>query len=355
MATPFLSSEEFDERAHRLYNEGDYDGALEVLKEGLVRYPHAVDLLVGLGYTRLAREEFFWAKQAFDRALALEPENDDAMVGLGEVLLRIGRRDEALELFETVRRGGCGDDLELLLSMGRALYREQLFEEALEVFNDAVMYHPESAEALAAAAYALHRTGEEMAARRELLRALKLDPKLHEARIYLGHLLYDRGDWKGAARQFEQVPPAEHWDTLALWRLLEVKRALEGLETGDPSLAPWEARLEELAAVTDPIDDLLAELERGIWDEPGFQEVAPPQDGARHRVRTVDGRVFAGDWLEIVQQLRDVWGQPDETVAQFMRREADERRAKTGIGIPFDDPEAFLRASARAGFLRIDY
>jgi hypothetical protein len=35
MATPFLSSEEYDERAHRLYDHGDYDAALETLREGL--------------------------------------------------------------------------------------------------------------------------------------------------------------------------------------------------------------------------------------------------------------------------------------------------------------------------------
>ena len=64
MATPFLGSEEYDERAHRLYDQGDYDGALALLQEGLVLYPQAVELHVGLGYTRLAREEFAWARKA---------------------------------------------------------------------------------------------------------------------------------------------------------------------------------------------------------------------------------------------------------------------------------------------------
>ena len=121
MATPFLSSEEYDERAHRLYNAGDYDRALETLKEGLVLYPHCADLHVGLGYTRLAREEFAWARQSFETAIALEPDHEDALVGLGEVLLRLGRKEEALELFERVRRGAGAADLERLLSMGRAL------------------------------------------------------------------------------------------------------------------------------------------------------------------------------------------------------------------------------------------
>ena len=44
MPEGFLSSEEYDEQAHQLYNAGDYDGALEMLREGLSLYPHAVDL-----------------------------------------------------------------------------------------------------------------------------------------------------------------------------------------------------------------------------------------------------------------------------------------------------------------------
>ena len=57
MTDPFLSSEEYDERAHALYNEGKYDEALAVLREGLALYPQAVELHVGLGYARLARED----------------------------------------------------------------------------------------------------------------------------------------------------------------------------------------------------------------------------------------------------------------------------------------------------------
>ena len=357
MATPFLSSEEYDERAHRLYNEGEYDRALDLLKEGLGLYPQSVDLYVGLGYTRLAREEFAWAKQSFDKALVLDPDHEDALVGLGEVLLRLGRRREALEHFDRVRRSGCADDLDLLLSMGRALYRDQSFEEARDLFTDATVLHPESADAAAALAYTLHRLGRIGAARRELRRALKLDPQLHEARIYLGHLLYDRGDWEGALRHFERVPPMEHWDTLALWRLLELKRTFEGLTAGHRELAAWEARLEQLETDYDPVDDLLAEIEQRFHESLTHQEsVEAAVDASQrvHRVRLPDGRVYAGSWLDIVRQLRDAVGRPDETVAQFMRRQADEQSARTGVGIPADDPETFLRASARAGLLSIE-
>lgn len=269
MATPFLGSEEYGEHAHRLYDNGEYDRALEVLKDGLILYPNSVELLVGLGYTRLAREEFVWAKHAFEKAVALEPDNEDALAGLGETLLRFGRHQEALELFRKIRFNGASNaDLDLLLSIGRALYRENLFEEALDFFNEAVAWFPESADAFASRAYTMHRFDRVEETIRDLRHALHLEPNHYEARIYLGHLLYDRGEWNDALTQFEQVPPADHWDTLAICRVVELKRSLLGYQPGHPDLLLWDARLEELAAVADPIDELLAEIERQAATEP---------------------------------------------------------------------------------------
>ena len=103
--------------------------------------------------------------------------------------------------------------------------------------------------------------GDEVEASRHLRRALRLDPDLHEARVYLGHLLYDRGDWEAALREFERVSPLDHWDSLAVWRIIELKRALWEMEAGDARLIPWEERLEELESALDPVDQLLAEIE----------------------------------------------------------------------------------------------
>jgi Flp pilus assembly protein TadD len=359
MANPFLSSEEYDDRAHKLYDEGDYDSALETLKEGLRLYPHSVDLYVGIGYTRLAREEYGWARQAFERARVLDPEHEDALVGMGEVLLRLGQQAEALVLFGRARETGCADDLELLMTMGRALYREQLYGEARDIFAEAATLYPDSADAAAALGFALHRQGEETTARRHLRRALHLDASQHEARVYLGHLLYDRGDWAGALRELEQVPPSEHWDSLALCRVIELKRALQA----DPALAEvaeWEARLEELESSDDPIDRLLAEIEAGIDDTPVVQgereeQVAVAADAGLHRLQLPEGEVCAGTWHDIVRQLRDARGGANETIAQFMRRRAEEAHARIGLVIPVEDAKQFLLGGARAGFWHIEY
>jgi Flp pilus assembly protein TadD len=347
MADSLLSSEEYDEHAHQLYDDGQYDSALATLNEGLKLYPHSVELYVGLGYTQLAREEFAWAKRAFERGLVLDPNHEDALVGLGETLLRFGRQQEALLLFSKARETG-GDDLELLMSMGRALYREKLFKDAHGIFDTAATVHGDSAEAAAALGYTLHRLGDESGARRQLRRALLLDAQHHEARIYLGHLLYDRGDWAGALREFERLGPSEHWDMLAVSRALELKRALHGIEPGDDTLRAWEERLAELERSTDEVDALIAELE-GKGADPG-------DDPAEvHRIVLPDGDSASGTWMEIVARMRDLMGRHGEGIAQFMRRRSAEERERCGEALPVEDAAAFVRAGALAGLWRLEY
>ncbi|WP_405283507.1 tetratricopeptide repeat protein [Gaopeijia maritima] len=353
MTEGFLSSEEYDEQAHRLYDVGDYDGALEMLKEGLALYPNAVELCVGLGYARLAREEFAWARRAFERAMVLDPAHEDAMVGMGEALLRLGHRIEALRLFHRVEQMGFDDDIELMLTMGRALYRDGLYTQARDVFGRAVAARPDSAEAVASLGYALHRLGDDVGSGRQARRALRIDPDLHEARIYLGHLLYDRGDWEGSLREFERVPPVEHWDALAVWRILELKRALWHMESGDARLAPWEDRLRALEELDDPIDRLLAEIESEVAEKDGLA-LDPSQlelfsgraeGGREHRVRSPDGHVYRGSWSAIVRQMRDAAGFGHEPLSAFMRRMAERWHEQSGVDVPFRDPEVFLRAA----------
>src|SRR5581483_2091465 len=193
MPSPFLSSEEYDERAHQLYNEGNYDGALDVLREGLALYPNAVELHVGVGYARLARDEFAWARRCFEEALVLDPDHEDALAGLGETLLKFGQVQAALRAFNRILELGYQVDVELLLQVARVLFREDLIDDARRFLRVVLQQTPDGAEAVAMMGYTEHRAGDDTAAISTLRRALKLDPALAEARIYLGNLLYDRG------------------------------------------------------------------------------------------------------------------------------------------------------------------
>src|SRR5215218_2987791 len=272
MPTPFLSSEEYDERAHQLYNEGQYDEALTVLREGLALYPNSVELHIGVGYARLAREEFAWARQSFEEALVLEPEHEDALAGLGETLLKFGLEEAGLRCFRRTLELGYADDQDLMLQIGRAL-----FPVSQEFFEVAVQQAPDSAEAIACVGYAQHRLGEDDAAIASLRKSLQVDNEHAEARIYLANILYDRGDYEASLYHFERTSTEDHWDEIGIWRLIELKGAAYKLEEHDDDLKPWEERLTELGGELDDIDELFIEVDGAVASESGEVEVARGQ------------------------------------------------------------------------------
>ncbi|MGH7665290.1 MAG: tetratricopeptide repeat protein [Gemmatimonadaceae bacterium] len=413
MSTPFLSSEEYDERAHQLYNEAHYDEALDVLREGLSLYPNSVELHIGVGYARLAREEYAWARRSFEESLALEPEHEDALAGLGEVLLRLGQRDAAVAAFRHIVEPGYSDDLDLILQAGRALFREDcermpLMEEARRFFDVAVRQAPEMAEPAACLAYARHRLGDDDGAIASLRRALTLDSQHAEARIYLANILFDRREFASALGHLEQTSPDDHWDEPGIWRVIELKKSLHGARDGDPDLKPWIDRLGELDDEIDDIDDMLAEIEAqavdpagGVGgDDAGLADAGRTRSGdggrsggrassgqpalfglfsalndvdrgeatarrtsasrtqlsgvAAHSVLTREGEEYMGTWDEIVRGMRDSNRTfADRSIEEFMLIQARRAYSLTGIQITTSDAEGFLRGSALAGLLRI--
>jgi len=389
MPTPFLSSEEYDERAHQLYNEGQYDEALTVLREGLALYPTSVELHIGVGYARLAREEFAWARRSFEEALVLEPEHEDALAGLGETLLKFGLEEAALRCFRRTLELGYADDLDLMLQIGRASFREaslrdrrELFAVSQEFFEVAVQQAPESAEAIACVGYAQHRLGEDDAAIATLRKSLQVDNEHAEARIYLANILYDRGDYEASLYHFERTSTEDHWDELGIWRLIELKRAAYKLDEHDDDLKPWEERLTELGGELDDIDELFIEVDGALANESGEVEVArgqlelfgtllssladaksedevaaPEIDLSVHSILTREGRRLTGSWEEIVRSMRDADADGGKegggTLRDFMSRMAKRTYRETGVRVPSHDAELFVRGSADAGILRI--
>ena len=371
MSDPFLSSDEYDERAHLLYNEGRYDEAVDVLKEGLGVYPDALELHVGLGYARLAREEYAWSRRSFEASLKLDPDHEDAVAGLGEVLLKLGARDAGLKCFDRVLGLGFKEDLDIVLQMGRALFREGMLEPARRFFEVALAAHPDSAEAAACVGYAAHRLADEGDALRWLRQALALDPDHGEARIYLANLLYDRGEYEPSLAEFERTEPDDHWDELGIWRLIELKRSIYRLPEDDPELKPWLMRLADLAGDADATDLLLAELEAAGPDGTGSRDPAQlelfgtlvselqamhrqPRGFEVHRITTRDGVTYVGTWEEIVLGMRDddaaYSGRPIE---EFLAGAAARATRLTGVTIPATDAESFIRGYADAGLVRI--
>ncbi len=370
MPDHFLNSDDYDEQAHQLYNEGRYDEALEVLQEGIALYAHAVELHVGLAYAYMAREDYAWARRSFETALTIDPDHEDALAGMGEILLKLGGREAALDAFDRILALGFQEDADLMLQVGRALFREGLLHRAQRHFEFAVTAQPDSADAAACVGYAAHRLNDDSGALYWLRRALQIDPHHSEARIYLANLLYDRGESEAALHHLDRISPEEHFEELAIWRYIELKKTLYRLPDDDPELAPWLARLGEVAGEPDSLELLMAEVEAqqpdGSIRDPRQLELfgtlltelhamqKKPGTSGQHLVTTLSGRTFRGSWEEILLQIKAAdreWS--DASLTDFMSDLARRGVTETGVVIPLTDAEAFIRGSAEAGVLRI--
>ncbi|MCL7971275.1 MAG: tetratricopeptide repeat protein [marine benthic group bacterium] len=350
----FWSAEEYDRQAQRLYETGDYDGALEMLRRGVALYPDSVELGVSIGYTYLAREEYVWARRSFRQALQLEPDHEDALVGLGESHLKLGERARGFQCFERILDLGFARDLDLMLSVGRALFREGLWEHAERFFRRAIAANEKSPEAAADLAYTLHRQGDGVQARMWLDRCLELDAENHDARVLLANLFYDGGEPEKALEHFERIPLESLWDPVSVWRLVELVRAYREVTSGACELDPYLDRLDQLFVDPSPEERILLEVE---MEAAGLTAPIP---ASRDQLDLFGGDpdmapgAHRMDWTGIVRAMCESSADPAQSVEEFMRETARRVRDTTGIQIPDDDPEAFLKASARAGVLHID-
>jgi len=208
-----------------------------------------------MGYARLAREEYLWARRGFEEAVGLDPEHEDALAGLGEVLLKFGESRRCRRVFRRILALGFRDDHDLMLQVGRALFREGVLDQARSFFEVAITGHPESAEAAACVGYASHRLADEGGALYWLRRALELDLEHAEARglsrqpaVTIGASTKPPCSTSSARRR----PTTS--TGLAIWRLIELKKSVYRLPDDDPELVPWHHRLDELAADAGPED-----------------------------------------------------------------------------------------------------
>jgi tetratricopeptide (TPR) repeat protein len=366
----FRTPEDFAEEAHQLYVVGQYDEALDRLRDGVTLFPYAAELHVGMGYARLAREEFAWARLAFEDGIALEPNHEDGLAGLGETLLKVGQQERGLKCFQQIRDLGYEQDHDLMMQIGRALFREGFFDEARKIFAIIVHEHPESAEAASCVAYTLHRLGDESGCLLWLRRALELDSDDVEVHVYLGNVLYDRGDYNESLYHYGRTTPADHFEELAIWRLIELRKSVYHLSPDDPELKPWVDRIGEL--VVDPGTDeiLLSQIEAtrpdgsfrdpkqldffgaALVDLPGMRKRA----GDVHRVALSDGTTYQGSFDDIVLQMKQddrEWA--GSSISDYMESIARQESVETGVNVPTNDTESFIRGMVATGRLEITH
>jgi YaiO family outer membrane protein len=180
---------------------GDYATATSTYDRVLARDPRNVDALVGKAYIRMWQHKFPEAKSLLDRARALMPEAPDVKQALAAYQRyragpdpRIAEAREAivnnnlpraLELYQQLAREHRGD-LDNQIECARIMGWMSEYRSAIEAYDAILRKAPDNVEAVAGKAYVLMWSGDYPAARELLERAYSKHPDSVEINLALG-------------------------------------------------------------------------------------------------------------------------------------------------------------------------
>ncbi len=163
-----------------LGGSGRYDEAAAHFEKALQIDPNFYDGLVGMGVTREFQGRLPEAIEYFQVAIRSQPDAPTAHVQLGHALWK-QNRDQAA--FEEMRRASqlAPEDADIRADFGLALELVGRIPEAVEQFHEALRMNPNDAEAHANLGLALLASGKARESIQEFEVALRLNPELKGA------------------------------------------------------------------------------------------------------------------------------------------------------------------------------
>lgn len=182
------------ERGWKLVGSGDYEGAVELLKQAHELAPDDPGILSSLGWAQTLSQEHDEALATYHRLLVVRPEDTSARVNLGFICLKKGIYGEAIEHLSKAIRSSS-DPRTLLY--GR--YYLGLVYMAREMYDDAESF---------------------------LREATELDPTMSETFFQLGRARYLAGRKAEAISAWKDGAAAPHGDFWAS-RCAEAARSTE--------------------------------------------------------------------------------------------------------------------------------
>jgi tetratricopeptide (TPR) repeat protein len=210
---------------------GNYPGAIRAYQRGLAVEPENVELLNSLGFSLFQQGDSQEAVAAFEKALAVDPKHQKAHNNMALASVDLGE-----------------------LEMAEAHYRESLaIEPQAAIYSDL--------------GFVLARQGLTEEATEQYQKALALDPKSASANYNLGASLVQLGDHQGAERHFraslaqKASAPAYAGLGFALYQQGKVDDAIESLRAGiqaDPQQPTAYEQLGKILLEQERLEDAAA-------------------------------------------------------------------------------------------------
>ena len=271
--------------------EGDLLRAHRYLEEALAIDPGLVPAWVALagnysvrrGEANVSEEEKLPSEsalplmqEALEKALALDPDNPEALLRMSGLTMRAGDRERALRQMEQAMRGGRNNALVQAMLAGLA-FRSRDVEAAVTLQRRAAALDPVSSVIQANFAFFLYAAGRLDEAEQALVRARESNPQ-NDVNLLATHvwIAIHRGDFADAARLARGLPEgvaryqAEAMLAFAAENVDGSRVALEHLQQSQEAGAP--AAVAYVHAFRGDVDEAFRWLRRAANNVPPVEE-----------------------------------------------------------------------------------
>ena len=210
---------------------------------------------------------------AFEKALAMSPEDVRANTHLANALVRKGKFEEAIRHYRTALKSNPRY-LEARTNLGVALAQKGKLDEAIPEYRKALEVDPKYPDAQADLGIALFRQGKLDEAITHLESAVEISPAFAEAQTNLGVALIQKGRPEEAIGHFEKRPRGHPRNTeahadlgVALLRKGKMHEAIPHLEkalAANPRSAELNANLGAALAESGRLDEAIPRLQEAV-------------------------------------------------------------------------------------------
>jgi len=333
--------------AKRMASRGDQAGGDRMMEE-VARNTGNPRSWLQLAGSRRSRGEPELALRALDEALALAPDSEEFQFARADVLMDLGRLEEADALVAKVE-----EPIFARILRGRLALERGQPKEALAQLGPAIEQWPTNAGARLLAAKAAYELGDEARALSELREATRAEPAETDAALLLARLYFARGDydqasefaWRHINRRNTAAPAAHQigiWSLVAKGRYDKAHEFIDHLRSGKSGEFPGVALAEEAQVVArEKGADEAVKLLRARKSDLGDAKYEPALRALVELERT------AGRTPQALALLSDLAaGRPDAAPLHALRGDvllADGRREEAAAAY-----EAALRADPAA-------
>lgn len=180
-----------------------YQSQMTLWTDTLAKNPACWLAYINIGHVLRKEKQFDRAKENFEKALVLNPNNDITRNNLGDVYLEEGRLDDALvqlrKAIELNPNLSTSRD-----NLGLALLRLGKIAEGTEQIQNAISLDPLNGHAWNDLGNALYAVGNHAGAKTAFTKALEIDSTLADAHFNLGVILQQEGAAEDAEAHFEK-------------------------------------------------------------------------------------------------------------------------------------------------------